>query len=218
MTRLIATLTLACGLPFAATADELRFRLLDSQDEPLQHAVVTLAVDGRSATPSTARVTVAQAGQQFDPRVLVVARGSYVHFPNTDITQHHVYSFSEAKVFELELYSGDDVDPVLFDNSGIVALGCNIHDWMLGYVYVTDDPVFGVSDENGEVVLDTGANRAGEVTYWHPAAVNPVPVTVSQDTLERNGAAVSIRIDTLSEDPLDFEIDPLQHLFSGAPH
>ena len=53
MSRLTAILILAVALPLAATADELRVRVVDSQNEPLQHAVVTLAVGNRVAAPST---------------------------------------------------------------------------------------------------------------------------------------------------------------------
>ena len=35
-----------------------------------------------------------------------------VSFPNSDSIKHHVYSFSPAKVFELQLYKGLKADPL----------------------------------------------------------------------------------------------------------
>ncbi len=85
---------------------------------------------------------------------------SYVQFPNKDNIRHHVYSFSAARKFELPLYSGTPAQPVLFDKVGVVKLGCNIHDWMIGYIYVTETPYFGKSNAEGRVDMDPAAARA----------------------------------------------------------
>ena len=76
----------------------------------------------------------------FVPDVLVVQTGTAVDFPNSDQVRHQVYSFSGAKTFELALYAGRAHAPVVFDRSGLVTLGCNIHDSMVGYIWVTDSP------------------------------------------------------------------------------
>jgi len=70
-------------------------------------------------------------------------------FPNSDQIQHQVYSFSAPKTFKLSLYAGHKYPPVIFDRPGLVTLGCNIHDGMIGYIYVTDSPFFGRSDDAG---------------------------------------------------------------------
>ncbi len=205
--RLAAILLLGAS----ASASELEFRVVDEAGAPLEHAVVTLRVSGEKAAPDTSDVAVSQTNQQFNPRVLVVARGSRVRFPNRDITQHHVYSFSEAKTFELELYSGDDVQPVEFPDTGIVALGCNIHDWMLGYVYVTDDAQFAVTGADGRVSFDVDVAEVETVTFWHPASVSDAPASRAFET-----GVAELAIETRDVDPLHFEIDPLQDLFSTA--
>ena len=86
------------------------------------------------------REIVDQINLEFVPHVKPVVVGSPVYFPNKDDVRHHVYSFSPAKRFELPLYSGTPAAPVVFDRPGIVAIGCNIHDWMLGYIYVAETP------------------------------------------------------------------------------
>ena len=47
-----------------------------------------------------------------------------------------------TKTFEIKLYSGAAPFDVLFDKVGVVTIGCNIHDWMIAYVYVVDTPYF----------------------------------------------------------------------------
>jgi plastocyanin len=123
---------------------------------------------------------------KFVPEVLVVQTNTLVDFPNTDQVLHQVYSFSRAKTFQLSLYAGRAHPPVQFDRAGIITLGCNIHDSMIGYIYVTDSPYFGQTDDKGRVELHGVA--AGEYTLiaWHPRAAEasglrqPLALTAEQ--------------------------------------
>jgi hypothetical protein len=94
-----------------------------------------------------------------------------VSFPNKDNIRHQVYSFSPAKKFELPLYSGTTAPPVLFDKPGVVILGCNIHDWMIGYIYVSATPFFAKTGPDGRV--DIRNIPAGDylVRVWHPRLI-----------------------------------------------
>lgn len=157
-------------LAFAAPsvwAANLQAELVDSAGQPLQHAVLSLH-GPLDAAPQPSPGVMDQRAQQFVPNVLAVRTGTAVSFPNSDDIRHHVYSFSPAKRFELRLYKGTPSAPVVFDTPGVVVLGCNIHDWMLGYVYVTDDPWFAVSDEQGRLQLDGLPPGRYQVSLWHP--------------------------------------------------
>jgi hypothetical protein len=110
-----------------------------------------------------------QRNKQFVPHVLVVQKGASVLFPNSDTIGHHVYSFSKPNNFVLPLYTGDSHDPVIFDHDGVVMLGCNIHDHMLGYIVVVDTDVFGITDESGSVLLRVADSASGYVAnIWSP--------------------------------------------------
>jgi len=91
-----------------------------------------------------------------------------VDFPNHDSIRHHVYSFSPAKRFELPLYIGQPAAPVQFDTPGVVVLGCNIHDWMIAYVYVADSPYYTRSGEDGMASLGPLPAGRYQVRVWHP--------------------------------------------------
>jgi hypothetical protein len=96
-----------------------------------------------------------------------------VQFPNSDPISHQVYSFSGARKFQLPLYRGKPYPPVEFDQPGVVTLGCNIHDNMLAYIFVTAAPYFGRTDANGA----WNAAELPEGTYrlrvWHPLLNEP---------------------------------------------
>jgi plastocyanin len=153
----------------AANAATLQIQLTDSHDRNaagLAVVVETSTVEPAPAKPPTA--VIDQSHEQFVPRVSIVRRGTEVSFPNTDRVQHHVYSFSPAKQFELSLYRGNEHPPVTFDQDGTVVLGCNIHDHMVGYVLVVDGSHFGFTDENGRLSLDGLPDESVKVTVWHP--------------------------------------------------
>lgn len=122
----------------------------------------------RSLAKPLAKAEMAQEQKQFLPEVLVVPVGTQVHFPNRDSVRHHVYSFSPAKKFELKLYTGTPANPVQFDQPGIVVLGCNIHDRMVGWVVVVDTPYYALSPQSGGRAQLEGV-PAGTYTLrvWH---------------------------------------------------
>jgi plastocyanin len=165
----LRNIALACGLlcSSAGWAAEVEVQMHDLHGQPLADAVVTLQGPlGLAASPAPA--VMDQVDKQFLPRVLAVRSGTRVNFPNRDDIRHQVYSFSSAKRFELRLYKGTPSEPVLFDKPGLVVLGCNIHDWMLGYIYVTDDPWFAVSAANGQLNFKQLPLGHYRVTVWHP--------------------------------------------------
>ena len=138
----------------------------DQDGTPVKDAFVAIPL-GEITTPNPEQVVMDQVDVQFVPRVLAVDVGQEALFPNSDNIRHHVYSFSEPKRFELKLYEGVPKSPVLFDKPGLVVLGCNIHDSMLGYIFVSPWPVYGVSNDQGEVVLSRDA-ASSKVAVWHP--------------------------------------------------
>jgi plastocyanin len=159
-----------------ANAATLTAEFVDGQGKPLKDAVLTLQGPAGKADPSP-KADMDQRDQMFAPHVLAVRTGTQIKFPNSDNIRHQVYSFSPAKRFELRLYGGTPSEPVLFDKPGVVVLGCNIHDWMLGYVYVTDDPWFGVSNDRGSLTLDQMPAGHYVATLWHPQAPDMQPVS-----------------------------------------
>ncbi|WP_394180226.1 methylamine utilization protein [Marinomonas posidonica] len=141
---------------------EVALQILDQDQQPVSDAVV-LVVSKQIATPQQNAI-VDQIDSAFVPRVAVIQKGQSVAFPNSDDIRHHVYSFSEPKSFEIKLYKGSDIAPIEFDQAGLVILGCNIHDDMIGYIFVADNQFAVKSNENGWVTLPVDVGD--EVTVW----------------------------------------------------
>lgn len=158
------------GLALAAQPASLRVQVLDQRGAPVRDAVVELDVPGgvTGQVRFPWRLAVAQKDQQFVPGTLVVAKGSTVAFPNLDQVRHSVYSFSKAAKFTIDLYGRDQSRTHGFQIAGTVALGCNIHDQMRGYIRVVDTPYAGKTDANGWITLSGIPAGAGRIVVWHP--------------------------------------------------
>lgn len=160
---------LMAGLACAVQAATVQVQVLQGANQPLEQAVVFLesAAARRAVRPQTG-LEIAQEHKQFLPDVLIVPVGSQVQFPNRDTVRHHVYSFSAAKKFELKLYTGTPASPVLFDQPGVVVLGCNIHDSMVGWLLVVDTPYYGqTSAVGGAVQLNDVPAGNYRLRVWH---------------------------------------------------
>ncbi|OIN01618.1 hypothetical protein BFR57_04610 [Idiomarina sp. MD25a] len=163
---------MACFVTSLAKAQV--FRILDKNGNPINSAVVLISKAALvEAHGAQGDVVIDQVDKQFVPKVSSIQQGSTVVFPNSDNIRHHVYSFSEAKPFELKLYSDQERPKVTFDKSGVVTLGCNIHDGMIGYVVINDELQGFVTDESGQVSIDINnalseQSQAITLRVWHP--------------------------------------------------
>ena len=175
MLRLIIVFVLAAVYALPAVAAPLTVRVVDAKGRPVRDAVVTVRPNRGGATPlrQSGRYTVAQKDMQFHPYVLVVPAGASVSFPNHDATKHHVYSFSPAKRFELKLFARDQSRSVRFDKPGVVALGCNIHDAMSAFIFVTDSPWTARTDATGTAQFTNPPDAAAKLSVWHPFLRTP---------------------------------------------
>jgi len=179
----IAAAVLMAGFAQAAT---LEVRVRDASGTPVADAAVfAVPAGGGGEAKRATKVQIEQREREFIPFVTVLQAGTTVSFPNRDPILHHVYSFSAAKPFEIKLYSGMPPGGELFDKPGVVTLGCNIHDWMIGYVLVVSTPHFARTDEHGAARIRDIPPGAYELRVWHPqqkAAADARPLAVEGAT------------------------------------
>ena len=207
MRMAVIALLLAGLAPVPAAAAELRVQVGDDHGKPVSDAVVRVLPADPVATPEPVAAQpprtriVDQRNEQFIPYVEVFRPGDKVVFRNSDTTRHHVYSFSPAKTFEMVVNPGQSTPPLPLDRAGIVAVGCNIHDHMRTWLYVSDDPRILVTGANGIAQfrgLPAGRYR---VVVWHPQ-LRPRQPEVAGDAnlvVETGSATVAIRLSLLPD-------------------
>lgn len=124
----------------------------------------------------------------FVPHVLIVPVGATVSFPNKDKVRHHIYSFSKPAKFEIKLFARDETRSYRFVSPGAVAVGCNIHDSMSGFIKVVDTPFTAKSGADGRVRIAGLPGGAARVTIWHPEARGKDNETVLSVPLSASGS------------------------------
>lgn len=184
-----------CFSPVAAQAGEIHALVRDKAGKEVMDAVVVASPankTAKSASSAAATVIVDQVKKEFVPYVLPVQVGTAVSFPNKDNIRHHVYSFSPAKTFELPLYTGTPAAPVVFDKAGPVVLGCNIHDWMISYIYASESPYFAKTAADGKATLPDLPPGNYTVRVWHPRLEGKEEATEQKVTVPRTGVVESV--------------------------
>jgi len=195
---LLSLAAFAAGGPVAAAS--LTVTLTDQKGAPVEDAVVYVVnVDGKIGPlkpQATQTVRIDQINKTFVPHVRAVVVGSNVNFPNSDNIRHQVYSQSEAKTFELPLYIGQPAAPVLFDKAGIVTLGCNIHDQMIGYILVLNTPWFAEVHDGKATIANVPAGHWA-VEIWHPRLAQEKAVQLTLDATGGNDVTLNRQLDVL---------------------
>ncbi len=205
----LSLLTIAVASPAATVT----LSALGPDAQGLPDAVFMITGDGAQPA-ATHTANMDQRNKQFAPHVLPVRTGTAVSFPNSDNVRHQVYSFSPAKRFELPLYHGTQAEPVIFDKPGVVVLGCNIHDGMIGYILVDDSDWNAVADGNGRasVSLPEGNYR---ISFWHPLAQQQP--AAQELNVQPQGAVVTVQFGALNPDPRNVRAQAIDNPFRRRP-
>ena len=186
----LAFVLVLCASAARLTAGDVVVTVQDAKGVAVADAVVSLvALDppGPVAPPLPAEpAVIVQQGEEFKPYVTAVRVGARISFPNQDKVRHQVYSISKTKPFEIPLYGPGAEQAVVFDKPGIVALGCNIHDWMSAYVVVLETPHFMTTPASGLARLAQLPPGRYRLEVWHPRLVDEtrreVVVSTADDT------------------------------------
>ncbi len=151
-------------------AGEVAFKLVDAKNAPVADAVVSLMPldTPPKITPPAEPLELSQSGQEFSAYVTPVAVGTTIVFPNRDSVAHQVYSLSPAKKFTFPLYKPGAEPTVVFDQPGVIVLGCNIHDWMSAYIVVLATPHFARTTADGAATITSVPPGRYRAEVWHP--------------------------------------------------
>lgn len=208
---LLLLTSLTCLLTYAdASAREVQVTITDSNGNVLPLAVVSVA-QPRQEPPADSAI-IDQVDRLFTPFISTVQPGTQVRFPNSDNIRHQVYSFSPAKTFELPLYSNLEAPAITFDEPGVVVLGCNIHDHMRAYLYVSPREQAVVTDAQGQATLHF-YNDSADIYVWYPGlgeiATSEKQIHVAADVTE-----INVQLPVLPQQQTPPEPSSLQQRFN----
>jgi plastocyanin len=183
------------GVCHSACASPLVVTVQQRDGKPLAGAVLTADPQGLHLPPPVPMSAIVdQVDLGFVPDVIVVPAGSSISFPNSDAVSHQVYSFSNPHRFQLPLYRGKPYPPVVFDQPGVITLGCNIHDNMVAYIIVTAAPFFGRTDAHGGWNVANLPSGRYRVQLWHPRLNEPASTLDRIVDVTSDGLQVTLRL------------------------
>ena len=156
----------------AWAAADIQIQVVDKKGKAVADAFVELVAKDGSNRAKPKSLIIDQVDKEFKPMVSVAPAGSTVQFPNSDNIQHQIYSFSKTKKFDLPLFSKNESKKVVFSTAGIVNMGCNIHDWMLAYLYVYESRFLQKSSTAGIASFSNLPAGSYALRIWSPRLRN----------------------------------------------
>lgn len=144
-------------------SDEGLLRATESQDAVIYFRSRQPVVVQPTAEP----VTMVTRRKQFVPRVLAIAAGESVRFPNEDPILHNVFSASPDNAFDTGQYGRGEGKSTRFDKPGLVRVYCNVHHSMFGFILVLDTPFHTRTDAQGRFKLSGLPDGEGELVIFH---------------------------------------------------
>jgi hypothetical protein len=150
-------------------------------DKAVQEAVVYLKqVDKGKAWEKPAKAAAIENLKcDFVPHVQVIPAGDF-EIVNSDPVLHNTHGFlGKLTVFNVALPNQGQRIKKPLQKTGMVRVECDAHGWMLGWVYVADNPYYAVSTKDGMFTLTNVPPGTYTLVGWqaYTGAVE-VPVTV----------------------------------------
>jgi plastocyanin len=138
----------------------------DGSDKKDYSEVVVLIADVEGGGPPGQKAEIRQRGKEFVPRVLAVAAGTTVSFPNDDKVEHNVFSHSAASDFDLGRFGKGSGKSRRFDKPGVAEIFCNVHREMVAYLVVAPGHAFAVTGPDGNYEIHGVPPGKHKVQLW----------------------------------------------------
>jgi len=179
------------ALAAPARAGDLTVVLRDENGAAIADAVIMLAAAAPADDHASRTLVVDQKGERFMSLVSLIRPGDSVRFQNSDPVLHHVYSFAPINPFDMLVRPDETTPETLYAEAGLAAIGCNVHDDMLTYVFVADMPFAAKTGADGRAKILGAPEGAADITVWHPRIKKrsqketfPIVVSEGEETLE----------------------------------
>ena len=160
--------------------------LVVSKGKGIKNVVVYLRARGAEPTMPAKNPVMDQVNCMYSPHVLVVTAGTTVDITSSDPVAHNVHSHAtKNEAPNWQIPGPGKALPLKLEKREAIKFTCDIHNWMTGYIFVTDNDyyaVIGYKDKDGKWISsdayegssDTGAYMikdvpAGKyrVQAWH---------------------------------------------------
>lgn len=152
----------ACGL----TAEDES--LVVGKEDGLRWAVVSLEGVPAKGHSLEREVVLDQKGCHFQPHVVIVGVGHELKILNPDGILHNFHAYSKANPqiniaqpkFKKEIR-------VRFEEAETFRAGCDVHNWMSGWIVVAEHRFYAVTGADGEFRIENIPAGKHRLKLWH---------------------------------------------------
>jgi plastocyanin len=135
--------------------------------------VVIALQNASAANASDVKGLIDQQGCHYVPHVVAIGKGGTVTFKNSDATLHNIHGIdltggSPRDLFNIGQATAGMMTDRKFDVPGLYKIKCDVHPWMLGWIFVAGSSFVAVSGADGAFQIP-GKLPDGEYTVqaWH---------------------------------------------------
>jgi plastocyanin len=133
----------------------------------LKNAVIQIG-DLKHGKSTAKEVELDQVKCEYVPHVAVVSTGATVKIKNSDGILHNVHSVSEKNMpFNRAQPKFMKEIKETFSKPEIVQLRCDVHGWMSGWIVVTENVFFDVTEADGTFRFDSVPVGKYTLEVWH---------------------------------------------------
>lgn len=134
----------------------------------LVNAVVTITDIKKGKKMEPPKATLDQKGCEYSPHVLAFPAGSTVEILNSDGVLHNVHSYSQVNsAFNIAQPKFKKTLTVKIDKPEVISVKCDVHGWMSGWFFVTENPYFSVTDKTGSFKITDVPPGTYTLEVWH---------------------------------------------------
>ena len=119
-------------------------------------------------------VSVKQTGCMYEPHLVAMQAGTRLTIENADPVLHNVHAYASGSTLFNRAMPGPGV--ISLDKGaalatskldGIVRFKCDVHGWMSGFVGVSHNPYFAVSNDDGSFRIENVPPGKYSLAAWH---------------------------------------------------
>ena len=185
-------------------------RLIVGKDQGVEYTLIYVANPpaGHANFPP---LTISQKDCDYAPHMAIATRGSDVTFVNDDPGLHNVHGYyisgsDRETLFNFAQPTKDERTAQKLRKAGMVNIQCDVHAWMNGWIWVTDNPYVAITKGDGSYSIGNLPPGTYKLVMWHEGWK---PEASNGGRPEFSGAVVEekeVTVPTAGSATADFEL------------
>lgn len=144
--------------------------LIVSANGGIKNVLISIPTIQSKIEPPAKNPAIDQKGCTFIPHVQIVPAKATLDVLNSDGILHNIHTYSTANSpINKAQPKFKKVMPLTFEKPEIIKLTCDAHGWMNGWIIVTGNSYYTLTDENGSFKLTDVPDGTYTLELWHEA-------------------------------------------------